>query len=222
MPFESHIHHARALILYGAGAYTKRVINTLMDIPGWQIAGLIDVDPHRPVASLLGCAVLGGDEVLDGLLADGLLNIHVCLENNQARAEASQRLRALGFVLVSIQHPASPLGPLACVGPGAFIPLFSFLGAECVAGEGCILQAYSDVGHGSRLGDFVFLDAGVCTGGDCHIGDFAVVGMGTTILPRIRIGRHAQIGANAVVHKDVPDYAVVEGNPARVVMIKPY
>ena len=45
----------------------------------------------------------------------------------------------------------------------------------------------------------------------------AWIGAGATILPGVRIGRYAVIGAAAVVTKDVPDYAVAVGNPARVI-----
>jgi len=37
------------------------------------------------------------------------------------------------------------------------------------------------------------------------------------VLPSISIGKHAIVGAAAVVTKDVPDYAIVVGNPAKVV-----
>ena len=45
----------------------------------------------------------------------------------------------------------------------------------------------------------------------------AWIGAGVTILPGISIGKHAIVGAAAVVTKDVPDYAIVVGNPAKVV-----
>ena len=45
----------------------------------------------------------------------------------------------------------------------------------------------------------------------------AWVGAGATILPGIRIGKHAVVGAASVVTKDVPDYAVAVGNPARII-----
>lgn len=47
----------------------------------------------------------------------------------------------------------------------------------------------------------------------------ASIGGGATILPGITIGRHAMVGAGAVVTRSVPDYAVVVGNPARIVRI---
>lgn len=45
----------------------------------------------------------------------------------------------------------------------------------------------------------------------------ASIGGGATILPGITIGRHAMVGAGAVVTRSVPDGAVVVGNPARIV-----
>ena len=48
------------------------------------------------------------------------------------------------------------------------------------------------------------------------IEDDVDIGVGSTILPGVRIGRGAQIGAGAVVTRDVPAYAVVAGNPARI------
>ena len=42
------------------------------------------------------------------------------------------------------------------------------------------------------------------------------IGAGATILPGVTIGKYAIVGASSVVTKDVPDYAVVIGSPAKV------
>ncbi len=42
------------------------------------------------------------------------------------------------------------------------------------------------------------------------------IGIGAILLPGVTIGQGAQVGAGAVVTRDVPPYAVVAGNPARV------
>ena len=49
------------------------------------------------------------------------------------------------------------------------------------------------------------------------IGDDVWIGTRAIILPGIRVGDHAIVGAGSVVTKDVPDFAVVAGNPARVI-----
>lgn len=45
----------------------------------------------------------------------------------------------------------------------------------------------------------------------------AWIGAGATILPGVTVGKYAIVGAASVVTKDVPNYAVVVGNPAKVV-----
>ena len=49
------------------------------------------------------------------------------------------------------------------------------------------------------------------------IKDGAHIGIGSIIMPGVTIGKGAVIGAGAVVTKDVPDYCVAVGVPARVV-----
>ena len=45
----------------------------------------------------------------------------------------------------------------------------------------------------------------------------ASIGANATLLPGLRIARHAMVGAGAVVTRSVPPYAIVVGNPARIV-----
>lgn len=49
------------------------------------------------------------------------------------------------------------------------------------------------------------------------IGEFTWVGAGATLLPGVSIGRHAIVGAGALVTRDVPSYALAVGVPARVI-----
>jgi virginiamycin A acetyltransferase len=53
--------------------------------------------------------------------------------------------------------------------------------------------------------------------GDTLVGHDVWIGMEALVMPGVRIGHGAVIGAGSVVTRDVPDYAVVAGNPARVV-----
>lgn len=50
-----------------------------------------------------------------------------------------------------------------------------------------------------------------------HIKKGAWIGANVNILPGVTIGKHAIVGAASVVTKDVPDYAVVVGSPAKII-----
>lgn len=49
------------------------------------------------------------------------------------------------------------------------------------------------------------------------IGEYALIFAGAVILPGVTVGAWAVVAAGAVVTKDVPAYAIVAGNPARVI-----
>lgn len=51
---------------------------------------------------------------------------------------------------------------------------------------------------------------------DVRICKGAWIGAGSIILPGVRVGKYAIVGAGSVVTRDVPDYAVAAGNPARI------
>ncbi|UCH30813.1 MAG: acyltransferase [Myxococcales bacterium] len=53
------------------------------------------------------------------------------------------------------------------------------------------------------------------------IEDDCDIGVGAIVLPGVRIGKGAQIGAGAVVTEDVPPYTVAMGVPARVARERP-
>lgn len=56
--------------------------------------------------------------------------------------------------------------------------------------------------------------------GDTVVGNDVWFGYDSTILPAVKIGNGAIIGAKAVVTKDVPAYAVVGGNPAKILKMR--
>ncbi len=79
-------------------------------------------------------------------------------------------------------------------------------------GPGCLIltSTHEDPGRQQPImeGPLVFAPV--------RIGQGADIGARSVILPGVTIGRGAWIGAGAVVTKDVPDFAVAVGNPARV------
>ena len=55
------------------------------------------------------------------------------------------------------------------------------------------------------------------TNGDIVIGNDVWIGMGAKIMSGVRVGDGAVVAANSVVVKDVPEYTIVGGNPAKII-----
>jgi serine acetyltransferase len=101
-------------------------------------------------------------------------------------------------------------------------------------GEGSIIGFWATIDgrRGVEIGEHVNLSSEVALwtlqhdpndpgfgvrGGPIVIEDFAWISFRATVLPGVRIGRGAVVAANAVVTRDVEDYAIVAGVPAKVV-----
>ena len=50
-----------------------------------------------------------------------------------------------------------------------------------------------------------------------EIGDDSWIGINSVIVGNVRIGKHCVIGANSVVNKNIPDYSIAVGSPAKVI-----
>lgn len=88
-----------------------------------------------------------------------------------------------------------------------FVPEFSVLEDECWIGPGCVL---TNAKYPRSINVKETLKGP-------WIGSKAKIGANCTILPGVQIGKGALIGAGSVVTKDVPEYAVVAGNPAKTI-----
>ncbi len=121
--------------------------------------------------------------------------------------------------------------PRAVIGSDCNICDNVFIENDVVVGNRVTVKCGVQLWDGLRLEDDVFVGPNATFTNDPmprskeHLAQYpetvvrqgASIGANATILPGITVGRHALVGAGAVVTHSVPPYAVVVGNPARIV-----
>jgi acetyltransferase-like isoleucine patch superfamily enzyme len=140
---------------------------------------------------------------------------------------------------VVIHHP-DLVNLYGCtVGQGSRIGTFVEVQRGAHIGRHCKISSHTFICEGVTLEDGVFVGHGVMFTNDLHpravntdgslqsdadwtmvptrVKQRASIGSNATILAGITIGEGALIGAGAVVTKDVPDYAIVAGVPAKII-----
>lgn len=123
------------------------------------------------------------------------------------------------------------------IGENSKIGAFVEIQKNAVIGNSCKISSHTFICEGVIIADEVFIGHGVMFTNDLYpkatnedgglqnekdwtlikteVGYRASIGSNATILAGVRIGKNALVGAGAVVTKDVPDYAIVVGSPAR-------
>ena len=140
-------------------------------------------------------------------------------------------------------YAGSEIGDNFQCGQGASIREDNKIGNNVSVGTHAVLEYENVIGENTRihtgcflemvtLGRFVFLGPHVVftddphpmgcpkwkeCGGGAVVGDMARIGANCTLLPAVKIGKEALIGAGSVVTKDIPDKMVAAGNPAKVI-----
>ena len=185
-----------------------------------ELTGFLHSDPSLKGNDFYGYPIFGGLDAVAGLAAQGVKFVSLVTGNTIARYQTGRGIISHGGELTSLIHPDVDL-LMSSVGPGAYIQEKVVIQANVAFGNNCSVHIGCMIAHDVRVGNSAFISFAVAVSGEVEIGDGTFIGANATILPRIKIGKFATVGAGAVVNRDVPDYTVVAGNPARVIKQNP-
>lgn len=193
-------------ILQGGGEHARVVLDCLL-AQGAKVAALFD---PKYTGNLFGVPQRGQ---YDPSFEPDALAI-VAIGSNELRKKVMEITRhSFGDAI----HPSAIVSPYSARGQGCMILHGVIVQAQAQIGNHVILNTACRVDHDCILEDFVHIGPGAILCGTIGVGEGAFIGAGVTVRPGISIGKWATIGAGSVVIGDVPDYAVVVGNPGRII-----
>lgn len=207
----------KIIFIGAANPETIRMINSIKRIsPDFNPIGFVDNDPKKSGLSFYGLPILGTIDSISALIDEDTRVVNLITGSTTARYLVTLDAVRQGAILTNFIHPSVDL-TMTQWGLGNYIQEGVVTQAEVEVGDNSSIHMGSLIGHESKIGNSVFIAHAVSISGCCEIGDGCFIGTNATVLPRTKIGKWSTIGAGAVVTKDVPDYSVVVGNPARII-----
>jgi acetyltransferase EpsM len=197
------------IFLYGASGHAK-VICEILESQHRIPYGLIDDNPL--VTSLLDYPVYN---TLEQAAVNPNDHFIITIGNNRIRKAVVAKLSGVQFT--SAIHAAAIISPRAAVGEGTVVMSNVSVNVHSTIGRHVILNTNCSVDHDCVVEDFVHISPNAALAGNVKVGEGTQVGIGACVMQNITIGKWVTVGAGAVIIRDVPDFAVVVGNPGRIV-----
>jgi sugar O-acyltransferase (sialic acid O-acetyltransferase NeuD family) len=194
------------LHIYGAGGFGREVRSMLSDT-SYGFAGYIDDKKS-------GTEIYGNAE---WLLKSDVSQVVLAVGDSSTRKQMYGRISGGNFSYPSLVHPTVILQDKnsISVNDGCILTAGCIFTCNIEIGAFTIINLNTTVGHDVCIGKFVSIMPSVNVGGGVVLEDEVYLGTNATILPFLRIGKGAVVGAGAVVTKDVPPGVTVKGVPAR-------
>lgn len=195
------------MLIYGAGGHAK-VVASILSACEEQVMGLFD-DYWQNVKWPSPCVPVAYDPLL--MQNEKLI---IAIGNNFMRRQIAGKVEhSFGTAI----HPTAIVGHSVRLGQGVVVVHRAVIQADCWIGDHVIVNTAGIVDHECVVGNFAHVGPGAVLCGGVRVGECTLVGAGGVVLPGVEIGRESVIGAGSVVVRDVPDYAKVAGNPARII-----
>lgn len=195
------------ICLFGASGHGK-VITEIAHSINRPIIAFFDDNPS--VETLLNIPVFSAKKIKEYCEFQFVISIG----NNKIRKNIAENLNAKFTKLI---HKSAVCSDTSEIKDGSVVMANATINAEVRIGKHGIINTGSIIEHECQLEDYVHLSPNATLTGNVYVGEGTHIGAGAVVIPNIQIGKWATIGAGAVIINDVPDYAVVVGNPGKII-----
>lgn len=209
-----------SIAIVGGGVHAVVVADSIQTSGAAHLVGYSDISGHD-ARNMRRMAIphLGDDAGLiahmDRGFVDGLILGLAGLEHAQLRRELIRRFEKRSHRWWTAIHPRATISQTALIGEGSAVFAQAVINPLARVGRHCVINTGAVVEHHTIVEDFAVVSPNATLCGCTQVGESAFVGAGAVVLTGVSIGAGATIGAGAIVRSDVPDGAVVVGNPAR-------
>lgn len=194
------------MYIYGSSGHGK-VVAELAEELGLYIDSFID--DYSLYDSVLGYPVNRSSEM------DSNEDMVISIGNNKVRKRIAEEFSDRNMLL--LVSAKANVSRRSILGNGTVVMMGATINSEVVIGQHCIINTNASVDHECKLEDFVHISPNAALAGNVTVGEGTHIGIGAAVIQNVKIGKWCTIGAGAVVISDVPDYAVVVGNPAEII-----
>jgi sugar O-acyltransferase (sialic acid O-acetyltransferase NeuD family) len=206
------------LIILGTGGSAYDVLDIVEAInavaPTWHVAGFLD-DAREVGSQQLGFAALGALREAGRFEECWFLNV-IGSDRSYHRRQEILATTELGVErFATLVHPKAAVSSYARLGRDVYVAAGASIGGGVTVEDHVGVSPGAIVGHDTSIESYSMIAPGAVVSGFVHIGRGAYVGAGAVVRQHLRIGTKALVGMGAVVVRDVPDEAIVVGNPAR-------
>ncbi len=196
----------------GAGREVRDIFDINMDLKH-KYKELIFIDDLTGKSEYEGLQCM---PFKDAILRYGSnLFVNIAVGEPKNRELLYNRVKGYGIRLENIIHPDNFISPTAVISEGVVLQKGVTISSHAIIGDNVCLQRYAVIGHDAIIGEHSQISNHVAIGGHTKLGSCCYVGLNAAIRDRLTIGKHAIVGMGSIVVKNVPDYAVVAGNPAK-------